>query len=139
MSFWNSGPTYHSAGVAILFIENFKCEMKNIVNHSGDRVITITFTLNQQNFHITTLYGRNKLHHRENLFESLTSHITSNQNTKIDGFFFCQSFLSRTLTTHRTAREGRGSFSIPLYHFHPLTNIQTFISNFACEMTMTYF
>ena len=23
ISFWNSGPTYHSAGVAILFIENF--------------------------------------------------------------------------------------------------------------------
>ena len=44
-----------------------------------------------------------------------------------------------TLTTHRTAREGRGPSFIPLYHFHPLTNIQIFICNFACEMTITYF
>ena len=26
-----------------------------------------------------------------------------------------------------------------LYHFHPLTNLETFIYNFACEMTITYF
>ena len=52
---------------------------------------------------------------------------------------FYHDFLSRTLTTHRTGLEGRGPFFIPLYHFHPLTNIQTFICNFACEMTITYF
>ena len=40
-------------------------------------------------------------------------------------FFFYQDFLSQTLTTHRTAGEGRGPSFIPLYHFHPLTNIQT--------------
>ena len=40
--------------------------------------------------------------------------------------------------THRTAGEGRGPSFIPLYHFHPLTNIQTFICSFACEMTITY-
>ena len=54
-------------------------------------------------------------------------------------FFFYQGFLSRTLTIHRTAGEGKGPSFIPLYHFHPLTNIQTFICNFACEMTITYF
>ena len=32
-----------------------------------------------------------------------------------------------------------GDQLIPLYHFHPLTNIQTFICNFAREMTITYF
>ena len=48
-------------------------------------------------------------------------------------------FLSRTLTTYRTAGEGRRPSFIPLYHFHPLTNIQTFTCNFACEMTITYF
>ena len=51
--------------------------------------------------------------------------------------FFYQGFLSRTRKTHRTAGEGRGPFFIPLYHFHPLTNIQIFICNFACEMTIT--
>ena len=47
-------------------------------------------------------------------------------NEKLNPSFFYQRFLSRTLTTHRTAGEGRGPSFIPLYHFHPLTNIQTF-------------
>ena len=34
-------------------------------------------------------------------------------------FFFYQDFLSQTLTTHRTAGEGRGPPFIPLYHFLP--------------------
>ena len=53
-------------------------------------------------------------------------------------FFFYQGFLSRTLTTHRAAEEGRGpSYStLPL---PPLTNIQTSICNFARKMTITYF
>ena len=33
----------------------------------------------------------------------------------------------------------RGDHFFPLYLFHPLTNIETFICNFASEMTMTYF
>ena len=53
-------------------------------------------------------------------------------------FFFYQGFLSRTLTTHRTAGEGRGPSFIQLYLFHPLTNIQTFICNFACEILRPY-
>ena len=51
-------------------------------------------------------------------------------------FFFYQGFHSRTLTTHRTVREERGPFSIPFYHFHPRTNIRTFMCNFAREMTI---
>ena len=42
-------------------------------------------------------------------------------------FFFYQGFVSQTLTTHRTAGEGRGRSFIPLYHFHPLMKIQTSI------------
>ena len=53
--------------------------------------------------------------------------------------FFYQGFLSQTLTIHRIAGEGRGTSFIPHFHFHPLTNIETFICNFACEMTITYF
>ena len=52
-------------------------------------------------------------------------------------FFFLSGFSSQTLTIHGTAREGRGPSFIPLYHFHPLTNIETFICNFAFEMTIT--
>ena len=43
------------------------------------------------------------------------------------------------MTIHRIAGEGRRPSFIPLYHFYPLTNIQTFICNFACEKTVTYF
>ena len=50
MSFWNSGPTYHSAGVANLFSENLKYKIQNIVNDNAGRIITITFTLNKQKF-----------------------------------------------------------------------------------------
>ena len=54
-------------------------------------------------------------------------------------FFFYQRFPSRTLTTHRTAEERRRIYFIPLNNIHPHTNIQTFICNFPCEMTITYF
>ena len=69
-------------------------------------------------------------------------------NSVLESFFFYQGFLSQALTIHRAAGEGKGSFFIPLYyHFHALTNIRllywhlfaTFICNFACEMTITYF
>ena len=64
-----------------------KGKIQNIVNDNAGRIITVTFTLNKQNFHITTLYGPNKPHHRENIFQSLINHITSNQNTIIGGDF----------------------------------------------------
>ena len=56
-----------------------------------------------------------------------------------EGFFFLSGFSSQTLTIHRTAGEGTGPSFIPLYHLHSLTNIEKFICNFACEMTITYF
>ena len=42
------------------------------------------------------------------------------------------------LTTHRTTGERKGPFFIPLYHFHSLMNIQTFICNFAWEISIHY-
>ena len=36
------------------------------------------------------------------------------------------------------SRGRRGPSFLPLYHFHPLTNIQKFICNFTCYMTNTY-
>ena len=60
-------------------------------------------------------------------------------NYSIIYIFFYQGFLSQTLTIDRIAGEGKGPSFIPLYHFHPLTNIQIFIGNFACEMTSHIF
>ena len=53
-------------------------------------------------------------------------------------FFFLSGFSSQTLTIHRTAREGRGPSPIPLYHFHPLTDIETLIRNLVGEMTIAH-
>ena len=53
-------------------------------------------------------------------------------------FSFYQGFHLQTLATHRTEWKGRGPSFIPLYNFHLLTNIQTFICNLVCEMTLTY-
>ena len=60
-------------------------------------------------------------------YANKSSETRTDENFPNQQFFFCQCFLSRTLTTHRTAREGRGPPFIPLYLLHPLTNIQTFI------------
>ena len=59
--------------------------------------------------------------------------------TKKTTFFFLSGFSSQTLKIDRTAGEERRLSFIPLYQFHPLTNIEAFISNFVCEMTITYF
>ena len=48
-------------------------------------------------------------------------------------FFFWSGFSFTDTDDYRTAGEGRGPSSIPL------TNIDRFICNFACEMTITYF
>ena len=46
-------------------------------------------------------------------------------------------FFSFTDTHDSKGKEG--TCFIPLYHFYMLRDIQTFICNFACEMTTTYF
>ena len=56
-----------------------------------------------------------------------------------DSLFFLSGFSSQTVTIHRTAGEERGPSFIPLYLFHPLTNILTFICNFQCERATTYY
>ena len=53
--------------------------------------------------------------------------------------FFLSGFSFTDNDDSQGSRGGRGPSFILLYHFHPLTNIQTFICNFACEMTITYF
>ena len=55
-----------------------------------------------------------------------------------EAVFFQSLFLSQTLTIHWKEGKG-GAIFTPLYHIHPLTNIQTFICNFASEMTTAYF
>ena len=54
-------------------------------------------------------------------------------------FFFFLTGFSFTETNDSHDSKGRqGASVILLYHFHAITNIEIFISNFACEMTITY-
>ena len=64
--------------------------------------------------------------------------MSKNERNK-HNFVFSISFLSGALKTHRAVGGGRGPSFIPLYHFHSLTNIQIFICNFTCKMTILYF
>ena len=42
---------------------------------------------------------------------------------QLEFFFFLSVFSLQILMIYRTAGEGRGPYFIPLYHYHPLTNI----------------
>ena len=61
-------------------------------------------------------------------------HISGQNN-----FFFLTGFSFTDTDNSQDSRGREGTIFIPLYHFHPLINIQTFICNFASEMTITYF
>ena len=55
-------------------------------------------------------------------------------------YYICPSVSSFADTDDSSDSRGRnGTIFIPLYQFRLLMNIQTFIWNFACEMTTTYF
>ena len=60
-------------------------------------------------------------------------------------YIFTYIFVSRfSLTDTDNSQESRGKegtifYSTSLYHFHPLTNIETFICKFAREMAITFF
>ena len=47
MSFWNSGPTHQTAGIASLFSENVQGKVQNIKNDNTGRIPSISFTLNE--------------------------------------------------------------------------------------------
>ena len=51
---------------------------------------------------------------------------------------FYQDFYFTDTEDSRDIKGRKRTMFIPLYLFHPVTNIQTFTCNFACEMTNTY-
>ena len=87
ISFWNSGPTHQSAGVAILLNKNFECKIQNIAIDNIGRYISISFIQDKQTFQIVNLYGPNKPFQRENFFQQLNNYVNSTQNTIIGGDF----------------------------------------------------
>ena len=61
-----------------------------------------------------------------------------NIRPRIFDFFFYQGFLSRTLTTHRTAGKRREPSFCSLCHFHPLPNIQTLTLHMRWFLTYVF-
>ena len=80
------------------------CKVKNLLQHSSQKVVFSVLKVHSQ----LLIYG-------------YWTH-----------FFLYQSFLIRILTTHRTAGVRMGPSFITHYHFHPITNTEKFIWNFAC-------
>ena len=81
--------------------------------------------------HFNLIYCTRKKGPAERNFGVLLSERLKNfiLNEKLNQFFFYQAFLSRTLTTHRTAGEGRGPFfystlPLPPAHKHSGTYLQ---------------
>ena len=87
MSFWNSGPTHQTAGIASLFSQTFQGKIQYIKNDNIGRISSVSFTLNKQLYNIVNIYGPNKLYQRENFFQSLTDLTINTQNTIIGGDF----------------------------------------------------
>ena len=58
---------------------------------------------------------------------------------KISEFDCSENVFFFFFTDTEVFQDSRGPSFITLYHFHPPTNIETFICNFACEMAVTYF
>ena len=65
----------------------------------------------------------------------VSSSQTRNKFKKLVSFFSIRVFFHE----HLQLTGQQEPSVIPLYHFHSLTNIHTFICNFAYEMTITYF
>ena len=87
MSFWNSGPTHQTAGIASLFSENFQGKIQIIKNDYTGRIPPISFALNKQLFNIVNIYGASKPYQRENFFQYLNDFTINTQNTIIGGDF----------------------------------------------------
>ena len=60
-------------------------------------------------------------------------------NKHEETFFFLSGCSFTDTVDSEDNRGGRVPSFIPHYHFQPVTDIQKFICNFACEMTITYF
>ena len=62
-----------------------------------------------------------------------------NARMKLVSFHILSGFSFTDTGDSRDRMGSKGTLFVPLYHFHPLTDIQTFICKFAYEMTITYF
>ena len=61
------------------------------------------------------------------------------QQNLLSYIFFLSGFSITDNNDSQDSRGREGTIFIPHYHFHPLTAMQAFIGNFACEVSTTYF
>ena len=61
------------------------------------------------------------------------------ESVDITSYYFLSGFSFTDTGDSQDSKGSEGTIFFSLYHFQPLTNIQTSICNFACEITMAYF
>ena len=75
-SFWHSGEIPKSSGVAILIKQNLNIETHTISKDEEGRIITLTFTFENQNFQIINIYGPTKNYEKHIFYKQLQKYIT---------------------------------------------------------------
>ena len=86
-SFWNSGKIYKSSGVAILIKQNLNLEINTTVKDEEERILSISFTFEKQNFQIINIYAPTKNSEKHIFYKHLKHYININENIILGGDF----------------------------------------------------
>ena len=88
-SFWHSGKTFKSCGVAILFQKDLNIETSTISMDEEEGIISVTFILEKQLFQITNIYAPTNPTLRKKFYINLLTHLNKNngQNLILGGDF----------------------------------------------------
>ena len=86
-SFWHSGKIPKSSGVAILIKQNLNIETHTINKDEEGRIITLTFTFENQNFQIINNYGPTKNSEKYKFYRQFQKYIIQEDNIILGGEF----------------------------------------------------
>ena len=117
------------------------CLFHNLVQYHPVFFIIFLFIISNQGYWITYLNQYVTADCSVPFLAITILHAFSKTATSLFSFhyFFISRFSFKDTDSSQDCRGRKETIFIPLYPFHPLTNIQKFICNFACEMTTTYF
>ena len=136
--------------------QNFWCCYKKVAtNLSGENKNLVVHLINRRSSHHTLHKNWSFLSRISSVNVISSSHLLN--KSLMENFIFVQyrnaftsifvgvffylssfSFMNTDKTIQRAARKEKGTFYIPLIHFHQLTTIQNSICNFAYEITHSY-
>ena len=86
-SFWHLGKIPKFSGVVIVIKQNLNIETHTISKDEEGRVISLTFTFENQNFQIINIYGPTKNSEKHTFYKQLHNYITQTENIILGGDF----------------------------------------------------